>query len=207
MHPRRAAPPAADSCLTQPYSSRPKQKGGTIIAEGIGTLAEQKAALAEPDRCRPKRCVARGCRSTRLHVHERRERRPRQLVVDGEPVAVVEILIFICAICRATWRVLPAFLARCLWRTWEVVEGETVGEREADTPPVPRRTRSRWRSRLVQAARLPLEVLATAGGWLREVAMRAGLDANREELMQCFRRSVGALAVLLHRLSPGVRLL
>ncbi len=142
-----------------------------------------------------------------MHVHERRERRPRELVVDGEPVAVVTILIFACAVCQATWRVLPAFLARCLWRTWQVVEGETVGEREGGTPPVPRRTRSRWRSRLLQAARVPVEVLATAGGRLRDLAVRAGLDANRERVAHFFREGLGALAVLLHRLSPGVRLI
>ncbi len=207
MHPRRAAPPAADSCLSRPYSSRAKQKGGTFIAESIKTLAEQEAALVEPDRCRPARCLARGCTSTRLHVHERRERRPRQLVVEGAPVAVVQILIFMCAVCGATWRVVPAFLARCLWRTWRVVEGETLGERDAGTPPVPGRTCRRWRSRLTQAARVPVEVLATAGGRLREVASRAGLDATRERLVRWYRQGLGVLAVLLHRLSPGVRLI
>ena len=77
------------------------------------TVGELKV-LADPSLCRPSRCGRADCGSTRLYVHGRRERHPKQLVEGGEPVPTVEILVFLCAECGATWRVLPLFLARCL---------------------------------------------------------------------------------------------
>jgi hypothetical protein len=206
VNPPWAAHPAADSCLKQPYSSRPNQKGGTIIAETVADLANHLCKLARPDEYRPKMCCH--CGKDRLHVHALRERHPRQLVFEGEPVPVVSILVFICKACLATWRILPAFLARCLWRSWEVVEQETSAKpRATAVPPVPPRTVQRWRSRLAQTARLPVQVLAVAGGELRKIAERAGLDATREQLLQTYGRGFASLAVLLHRLAPGVRLM
>lgn len=206
MHPPRTPPPAADTCLVRPYSSR-SQKGGTLIAEDVEDLASHLKALADPDRCRPERCAREDC-GGHLHVHGRRERRPRQLVVNGTPVTVVEVLVFLCARCRATWRLLPRFLARCLWRTWEVVEQEAQGApRPLSRPPVPRRTVQRWRSRLVQSARVPLQVLATAGGELLALAQRLHLDSSRLELMHTWAMGAAALAALLHRVCPGVRLM
>ena len=205
MCPPRAAPPAADSCLSQPYSSRPKQKGGTIIDETAADLATHQRKLRNPDEYRPGQCR---CGCGRLHVHGLRERHPRQLVIEGEPVPVVGILVFICAGCRGTWRVIPAFLARCLWRTWDVVEREVLAKpRSPEAPPVPKRTVQRWRYRLAQAAHLPIQVLVVAGGTLREVAAGVGLGASREELRLGYGGSFAALAGLLHRLAPGVRLM
>ena len=154
---------------------------------------------------RPAKCR---CGCTRLHIHGLRERHPRQFVVDGEPVPVVTIVVFICAACGATWRVLPAFLARLLWRTWDVVEREVLDKpRPRSAPPVPARTVQRWRSRLAQSARLPVQVLVVAGGELRRLAERVGLDATRMELLLAWGGSLAALVVLLHRLYPGVRLM
>lgn len=104
---------------------------------------------------------------------------------------------------------LPAFLARCLWRTWEVVEGALFkGEGQ-----VPARTAQRWRARLAQAARAPTQALATSSdATLREVAQRVGLDASRQALVHAYAAAISStvmlapLAVLLHRLSPGLRL-
>jgi hypothetical protein len=161
--------------------------------------------LLSPWEYRPAKCR---CGCTRLHIHGLRERHPRQFVVDGEPVPVVTIVVFICAACGATWRVLPAFLARLLWRTWDVVEREALAQPRAhDAPPVPTRTVQRWRSRLAQSARLPVQVLVVAGGELRRLAERVGLDATRMELLLAWGGSLAALVVLLHRLSPGVRLM
>ena len=161
--------------------------------------------LLSPDEYRPKSCR---CGCIRLHVHGLRERHPRQLVIDGEAVPVVSILVFLCAGCGATWRVLPAFLARCLWRTWDVVEGEALGRpRGRDAPPVPQRTVQRWRARLAQSARLPVQVFVVAGGHLRGLAERVGLKPTRLELARGFGGSFASLAVLLHRLAPGVRLM
>jgi hypothetical protein len=207
MCPPWAAPPAAETCLVRAYSSRPTQKGGTWIAEHFVSLSAYLAALSNADLLRPPRCVSRGCTCGGLHVKERRERRPRQLVVDGKAVPAVVILIFECATCAATWRVLPAFLARCLWRTWDVIARELSGAPPGSAPPVPRRTVRRWRARLVQTARQPVQVLAVAGGALRGVAQRLGLDCSRAQLLAGYAAGVGALSVLLHRLAPGVRLM
>jgi hypothetical protein len=121
---------------------------------------------------------------------------------------VVSILVFLCADCGATWRVLPAFLARLLWRTWDVVEREALDKPSPSAAPaVPRRTVQRWRARLAQSARLPVQVLVVAGGRLRELAERVGLEPTRMELLAASGGSLAALSVLLHRLAPGVRLM
>jgi hypothetical protein len=205
MCPPWAAPPAADSCLSRFYSSRPNQKGGTIIDESVLDLGTHLRKLVFVDQCRPKLCR---CGSSRLHVHQVRERRPRQLFFEGQPVPTVPIAIFLCAACDATWRVLPAFLARCLWRTWDVVERESLGNpRPPQVPPVPTSTVRRWRSRLAQSARLLLQVLAVAGGELRKLTEHVPADAGRLDLVLAYGRGFAALAVLLHRLAPGVRLM
>jgi len=204
VNPPWAAPPTADICLCQPYSSRSKQKGGTIIDETVVDLATHLRKILSPDEYRPKVCR---CGSNRFHVHARRERHPRQLVVKGEPVKVVTILVFLCAACSASWRVLPAFLARCLWRSWDVIERECLGKPSGSAPPVPASTVQRWRVRLKQAARVPTQVFALAGNWLRILAQRVGLEAARWQLLEAHGEGFAALATLLHRLAPGVRLM
>lgn len=200
-----AAPPAADPCLSQPYSSRPKPKGGTRIAEAALSLAVHLRMLASPDECRPKSC---SCGCDDLHVHDRRERHPRRLVVEGKAVPIVTILVFLCVGCGATWRVLPAFLARHLWHGWETIEHEVLDKpRPRSAPSVPTRTGQRWRARLAQSARLPVQVLAVTGGWLRELAGRVSPTPTRLELLAASGMSLAALAALLHRLAPGVRLM
>ena len=76
-------------------------------------------------------------------------------------LGTVTVMVFLCASCLATWRVLPAFLSRCLWRAWAVVERVAAGRQRADEPRVPERTRRRWLARLGQTARVPGQVLAT----------------------------------------------
>ena len=131
--------------------------------------------------------------------------------VDG--TGTLTVMVFLCAACLATWRVVPAFLARCLWRVWAVVEGVVMGTRRTGEPEVPERTQRRWRARLAQAARLPAQVLATSGSTaLRAVAQAVGLDGDRQSLATCHMESFGGsllqpLAALLHRLSPGIRLM
>jgi hypothetical protein len=128
--------------------------------------------------------------------------------VNGEPVIVVQILVFACAACSATWRVLPAFLARHLWRSWATIERALAGKPATGSAGrVPERTVQRWRARLAQSARLPSQVLVVAGGRLRELAERVGLLASRDELVAAYGCGLAALAALLHRLAPGVRLM
>lgn len=208
MNPGWAAPPAAERCLVFSYTSR-GQKGGTIIDESVLDLAAHKARMREPASYRPRECR---CGGRTLHIHGRRERRMRGSAVADGGLGGVTVMVFLCPSCVATWRVLPAFLARHLWRAWRVVEGVVTGTRRADAPPVPKRTQARWRARLAQTARVPRQVLATSGSVvLREVVQGLGLDVDRGALAtrysERFRTSLLApLAALLHRLSPGVRL-
>jgi len=209
MDPGRAAPPAADRCLVLSYASR-GQKGGTLIDESVMDLAEHEARMRDPASYRPKECR---CGGRTLHVHGRRERRMRGSAIADGGLGTVTVMVFLCVSCLATWRVLPAFLTRCLWRAWAVVERVVAGTRRAaDEPRVPERTRRRWLARLAQTARVPGQVLATSGSaTLREVAQGVGLDADRRGLAaryaERFHTSLLApLAALLHRLGPGVRL-
>jgi hypothetical protein len=66
----------------------------------------------------------------------------------------------------------------------------------------------RWQARLGLAARGLGQVLASSGApVLEQVATRLGLSANRRQLVQGLALPLGAVAALLHRLVPGVRLL
>jgi hypothetical protein len=109
------AHPRPEACLTSSRTS--KYLGGTLVDETVWTLAEHQRRIANPDLYRPSECAR--CGSSKLHVHDRFER-----CAVGMGVAVVLALRFICANdrCRATWRVLPAFLARHLWHAWNAVE-------------------------------------------------------------------------------------
>jgi hypothetical protein len=203
MDPQWAAPPAAETCLVSSDASRGR-RGGTFIDERVLELAVHEAMLKDPDAYRPAECRC-GCR--RLHVHDRRERRARGAGV------VVTVLVFLCAECRASWRVLPAFLARCLWRTWAVVEDALDVARERPAA-VPVRTVQRWKARLAQPARAATQALAASGAsTLRAVAQRVGLEGTRGALVAAYAEATGgaallsALAALLHRLSPGLRLM
>jgi len=202
MDPERAAPPAAETCLVFSDTSRGR-KGGTFIDEGVLDLAAHEERMKNPASYRPAECR---CGCTRLHLHDRRDRKAR-----GAGLSVVPVVIVLCAGCFATWRVLPAFLARCLWRKWEVVEAALFeGERPV---PVPTRTVQRWHARLTQAALAATQALATSGDpTLRAVAQRVGLAASRDALVEAYAAAIKSswrlapLAALLHRLSPGLRL-
>ncbi len=199
MNPEWAAPPAAQTCLVSSDASRGR-KGGTLIDERVLELSVHETMMKNPASYRPAECR---CGCTRLHLHDRRERRARG---SG---AVVTVVIFLCAKCFATWRVLPAFLARCLWRTWEVIEAAI-----SDGGRQPVRTVQRWRARLAQTALAATQALATSGApMLRAVAQRVGLEASRSALVKAYAEATASpsmlapLAALLHRLSPGLRLM
>jgi hypothetical protein len=135
--------------------------------------------------------------------------------------AVVRIVQYVCATaeCGATWRVLPMFLARHLWRAWKTVERVVMPAgmpRSAAAPPLPRRTEQRWRTRFAAAARVLVVLLAASGGAeLEAFASRVGLDASRAELTAShadFARvppsaRLAALAEQVHRLERGLRLM
>jgi hypothetical protein len=191
-------------------------KGGTLIAEEVRDLDAHRRRICDPDGYRPDRCPR--CGHDVLHVHCYPERHPR-----GEPgmPLVVQVAQYMCAAaeCGATWRVLPMFLARHLWRAWKTVErvalpGAVFSPSAA--PPVPERTRCRWRSRLAATARVLVVLLAASGGLaLEAVAAQVGLDASRADLVHTYAEQahvaggarLAAVAALTHRLERGIRLM
>jgi hypothetical protein len=135
------------------------------------------------------------------------------MVTSDGGLAVIWVAVFLCARCFASWRVVPAFLARCLWRTWAAVEKAVLGKETPGEAEVPQRTQQRWRARLAQAALVPVQSLATSSSApLRGVAQAVGLEGSRERLVADYAATFAgvaltALAALLHRLSPGIRLM
>ena len=206
MTENRSLPPAAQACLDRAYSS--SQKGGTLIAEDVGDLATHERRLGRPDAYRPASCPR--CRSV-LHMHDLR---PRVLLAD--PAVTTEVIRFRCAErerCGAVWQILPAWIARHLWRSWPVIEQAIESPERSE---VPARTRRRWRARLAGAARTVVAVMTTAPGTIYcAVAMVVGLEASRLEVVGSYAARMraepgtclGELAAAIHRLSPGVRLM
>ena len=160
-----------------------------------------------------------------MHAHEHRSR-----LLLGEAAISTEVALYRCADrerCGAVWRILPAFLARHLWRAWLTVERHAIaGSQTVAVPevamPVPARTVRRWRARLASSAAMIIAALATAFDVpdLATVVERAGYAASRIELCTIFAERVlgagakphggerlGQLAALVHRLAPGVRLM
>ena len=213
MTDHRLPPPEPEECLIQSRASR--YKGGTLIAEDVHDLATHQRRLVDPDGYRPAHCPR--CGGHVLHVHDYPQRKPR-----GQPELPPEIPIVrhICAdpACEATWRILPAFLARHLWRVWNTVE-QTVSEtRPAEPRParIPKRTKQRWRARLVSSAKQLVVLLAASGGALLEaIAKGVGLEAARLTLVEVYAQRtatpldqrLACLAALVHRLERGIRLM
>jgi len=131
MSRHRLPPPEPEACLVRLRSS--SQKGGTIIAEDVPDLAAHDRLICDPDGYRPPFCP--NCGEKTLHVHDYRERVLR--AEPGEPVA--RVVRHECVGCDAIWQILPAFIARHLWRSWRVVERVLSGS----APTAPAETR-RW---------------------------------------------------------------
>jgi hypothetical protein len=210
-------PPDPESCLITSRVST--HKGGTLIDEDVRDHGAHACRVCDPDGYRPAACPR--CGHGRLHVHCYRERRLRGEA--GMP-PVIRIVQYICASsdCGATWRILPRFLARHLWRTWATVErvvelDERVVEPAATAAlPIPGRTRRRWRARLAASARVLIVLLAVSGGAVLEgLAKDLGVDATRREFVVAHADRAGRaagerlalVAALVHRLERGIRLM
>jgi hypothetical protein len=203
-----------------PGSRASSAKGGTLIAERVHDAATHERLLTDPDGYRPDLCLH--CDGDVLHAHDYVERRPR-----GAPDDAAEIRIrrYICANkeCQATWRILPAFLSRHLWRVWPTVEQVVLPAPppavSAPPPaPIPKRTAQRWRERLASQAKQLVVLLAVSGGAVLEaIAKHAGLLATRAELVDVHARMtetplapgrrLADLAAIVHRLERGLRLM
>ena len=195
----------APTCLDHAYPLI--QRGRTLIAAEVCSLVEHRRRLSDPDGYRPRDCPF--CGHGRLHVHDYRT---RVLRADLE-LPMMRIVRYRCVACRGTFRVLPVFLARHLWRSYSTLEQETIAEHPSkNRPVVPYRTAHRWRSRL--ACQLGDIYGALVGD--KEVAV-LGLskDMRRMELVvaNAERKALtGAsrlyeLAALVHQMVPGLRLL
>lgn len=209
----RRPPPSAEGCLEESRMSR--FKGGTLIDEAIRDLEAHLRQMCDPERYRPKQCPR--CGGCVLHVHSYPERHPHG--ESGWP-AVIPIIQYICAFkkCRATWRILPSFLARHLWRAWKTVERVIKPDDTptARAPPIADRTQRRWKARAHSAALSVILLFSSTGSAVLEaMASRLGLDASRIELVDEYTEHAGispgarceAIAAVIHRLERGIRLM
>jgi hypothetical protein len=200
---QRPSPPQAPRYLTRSYLS--SQKGGTLIAEDVTDLATHERRLSDPDGYRPRCCPRCGHRV--LHVHDYRWR-----VLHADPQgAAIRLVRHRCAApqCGARWQSLPAFLPRHLWRRWPLVEAAVGGcPPPSQAPSVPPRTQRRWRDRLRSSGRLLRQVLSASGRpRLEAIAQRLGLTVSRQQVVGVLALPLWAVAALLHRLVPGLRLM
>lgn len=212
MSQNRLPPPQYEACLFRLRSST--QKGGTLIAEEVTDHSTHERRICDPDGYRPPFCPR--CGGRRLHVHDYRERVLR--AQPGTPVATIVRLV--CVSCEAIWQILPLFIARHLWRTWNVVRHTLMPDHKARLPSepqhwprVPLRTVRRWRQRWLRPALALAQILATFGqtAW---AALTTGLpvDASCADLVLAYAREyvgqpLAGLAALVYRLQPKVRLM
>lgn len=206
---------ALPAYLDTPYSAKPGQRGGTLIAEGVWDLEEHRVRVLTPDGYRPEECpqcfgflVGHGCRF--------------RLLRDQPDSAFEEIRRYRCQPCRAVWQVVPAFLARCLQRTWAAVQSRLVGAGLLERTGSEWRVRSipstlrRWSARLAAAAVVLTQALAEVGSEAVSMAITTvGPWCSRGELVEGLaqtglvesRQKLGELAAWIHRVTPGVRVM
>ncbi len=213
-------PPAPPSCLTRPYSSKPQQKGGTLIAEDVHDLLSHRSRLLDPEGYRPRSCPR--CRHDVLHAHDHRLRMPR----DQPRGTSIVIRRYVCGAegCGARWQVLPAFLARHLQRSWHTIEEASLPEAcsvdAAEKPavaaaPVPPTTLRRYLSRLSSCASSLRAAFAAVGASVESVLSRLEPFLTRAAFCRAFAeggflpipRRLAALSGWIHRLIPGLRLM
>jgi len=203
------SPPQAPVCLTRSYVSR-DIKGGTVVAEEVLDLEVHLSRLLDPDDYRCVVTPCRRCNGGRMHAHSLRER----LLLPGAreaPVERVTIRLFRCAedSCRAVFTVLPAFIARHLWRSWKTVDDVLRRDR-----PAPATTKRRWRARcLSDATRLVQSFMSLALPPVREALSREK-PLTRSSFVEALKRFVSSpeslfalTASWIHRLEPGIRLM
>lgn len=203
-------PPLPPVCLLRTYLSR-GVKGGTVIDEDVRDLAAHRQRLLDPDGYRDCASPCWTCGGKTLHAHCFRERILRPASPD-EPPLMETIRLYYCPGCGAVFTVLPAVIARHLWRLWKTVE--EVSSKGAEAP---RTTKRRWFSRLSSSAARLVQALRAVGSHLigRRLSALVGKVVTRWDLVEAVvaSRSVPAdhpfagLAGWIHRLERGIRLM
>ena len=214
MSHERLPPPDAARCL----DLRVERKGGTLIAEDVTTLEAHRARVCDPDGYRPDACSR--CGFGVLHVHDYRGRVLVAYAPSGRTsgATVVDVARYACARreCGAIWQVLPALIARHLWRAWQTVEAATLADAAAPPVQIPERTRERWTSRLLSPALLLVQLFAMeSGSVLEALAKHVGLEATRHDLVLAHAAEadiavgsrLSSIAAIIHRLGRGPRLM
>lgn len=204
-------PPRAKVCLTRSYASR-RIKGGTVIAEDVRDLETHRRKILDPDEYRATIDACWACGSKVLHALCMRERTLRGALETASRVETVRL--YRCALktCGAVFTVLPAVIARHLWRLWQTVEDSVSGK-----VTVPESTQRRWLGRLCSSASRLLQTIAAKAASLFSEGFVSKLSkvTTRLELVEALRSTQGefalntfaVLAAWIHRLEPGVRLM
>jgi hypothetical protein len=173
-------------------------------------LEEHRKRLADPDDYRAVVGPCRSCGSERLHAHCFRERKLRPASPEDPPERV-DVRLFRCATksCGAVFTVLPAFVARHLWRAWETVEN--VVRRNLKAPPV---TAARWLARLESDASELADTFMSSGGPTVDERLSGSRPETRETFLEALKPLLRRLtstfaltAAWIHRLEPGLRLM
>ena len=214
MSRNRLPPPDPEACLVRLRPST--QKGGTLIAEDVVDRATHDRRICDPDGYRPSACPT--CGGSPLHIHDYRER-----ILRAEPTTpVARIVRLTCVTCGAIWQVLPALIACHLWRSWPTVAHALVPDAApAPTDPsrwpkVPTRTTRRWRARWERPAHALTQILTASGAaaWAALAALLSSGPTCRDVVLTYARqhesrlgRAVAAVAALIYRLQPRVRLM
>jgi hypothetical protein len=212
------SPPQPEVCLTRSYKSR-EVKGGTVIADDVWDREVHRQKLLDPDDYRgyigP--CWNPDCDCAKVHALCFRIRvlYPAR---KGHTVEEEDIRLYRCPKekggCGAVYTVLPAFVARHLWRNWQTVEDVCEGKRKA-----PRSTTERWYGRLVSSAKQLVQlfqatVVQTLKGsldWVKVLSdnLTRGGFINTLQLSKVISppNSFAQIAAWIHRIEPGVRLM
>ena len=200
MSQKQPVPLPAEACLETPYPS--SQKGGTLIHAGVVDLQEHERNLSAPDSYRPSCCAT--CQGQVLHLHDRRE---RKLKGEDGLVLITTVLRYRCmnSQCQARWQVLPQLIPRHLHYCWQSIEDALRPPQEAKPAKVPKTTKQRWTRRLRCSALRLLKALKDKGCTLLNPLLES--PPSRELLLQSLRCSMDVLAMDLHRLAAGMRLL
>ena len=212
MNTEAFVPPQPPACLTQSYESR-AVRGGTAIAEDVLDRQTHDERILDPDGYRGYVSPCRRCGSGRLHAHCFRDRTLRPGVISrDELVQEITIRLYLCAEedCGAVFTVLPAFVARHLWRAWTTVDEVTQENR-----PAARTTAQRWHARLKSDASQLTQLFLTFASSHLQTALTNARPATRQSWFRCvreflpelYRTSFALAAAWVHRATPGIRLM